>query len=50
LVEEVYTDRANTDALVKLKSAENAPYIVSAAIVRDALADVVVLDCDSVEI
>jgi exosome complex RNA-binding protein Rrp42 (RNase PH superfamily) len=50
LVEEVYTDRANTDALVKLKSAESAPYIVSVAIVRDALTDVVVLDCDSVEI
>jgi exosome complex RNA-binding protein Rrp42 (RNase PH superfamily) len=50
LVEEVYTDRANTDALVKLKSACDAPYIVSVAIVRDAQADMVVLDCDSVEI
>ena len=36
LVEEVYTDRANTDALVKLKSARDAPYIVSVAVVRDA--------------
>ena len=48
LVEEVYTDRQNADSLQSLKSALNAPHVISVAILREP--DVVVLDVDSVEI
>ncbi len=50
LVEEVYTDRQNTDQLLSLPSVKHAPFIVSAAVVRDAQKDLVILDLDSVEI
>lgn len=35
LVEEIYTDKSNTDQLVELKSAKEAPYVVSIGLVRD---------------
>jgi exosome complex RNA-binding protein Rrp42 (RNase PH superfamily) len=49
LVEEIYTDRQNTDQTQKLKSAEQAPYVVSVALVHDTDRDIVVLDADATE-
>lgn len=50
LVEEIYTDRENTDQTVELKSANEAPVIVSVALVHDSDRDIVVHDVDAVEI
>ena len=51
LVEEVYTDKDNTDQLQLIKSAGAAPFIISIAVLRDEVdGDLVVLDCDSIEI
>ena len=50
MVEEIYTDKDNTDQLVTLKSAARAPYIVTVAVMRDARGDdIVIMDCDSLE-
>ena len=51
LLEEVYTDKDNTDQLVQVESAQEAPFVISIGVVRDAEdGDLVVLDCDGVEI
>lgn len=53
LVEEVYLDKENTDQLLQLRSTANAPYVISVAVCSDqgtGEGDVVVLDCDSIEI
>ena len=51
LVEEVYTDKDNTDQLQLIKSAGAAPFVISVAVLRDEVdGDLVVLDCDSIEI
>ena len=50
LVEEVYTDRQNTDQLLSLPSVKQSPFVVSVAVVRDDQQDLVILDFDSVEI
>ena len=51
LVEEVYTDKDNTDQLQLIKSASIAPFVISIAVLRDEVdGDLVVLDCDSLEI
>ena len=51
LFEEVYTDKDNTDQLIEIKSAKDAPFVVSVGVIRDAVdGDLVVLDCDQVEI
>jgi hypothetical protein len=34
LVEEIYPDKANTDAQIELSSVRNSPYIVSIALMR----------------
>ncbi len=36
LAEEVYTDRDNTDKLLKLQTTEKAPFIVSVGVMRDS--------------
>jgi hypothetical protein len=50
LVEEIYPDKANTDALVLLPSVQDSPFIVSIGIMRDQQQDIVVLDVDAFEI
>ena len=51
LLEEVYTDKDNTDQLVSISSTKSMPFVVSIAILRDEIdGDLIVLDCDSVEI
>ena len=50
LVEEIYPDKANTDALVLLPSVQDSPFIVSIGIMRDQQQDIVVLDVDEFEI
>ena len=50
LVEEIYTDKDNTDQLIKVKSAQKAPFIISVALMRDSEQDIVVLDVDQTEI
>ena len=51
LLEEVYTDKDNTDQLTGVDSAKEAPFVVSVGVVRDAEdGDLVVLDCDETEI
>ena len=51
LFEEVYTDKDNTDQLQLIKSAREAPFVISIAVLRDEVdGDLVVLDCDSIEI
>ena len=47
LLAEVYTDKDNTDQLVKLESTAQAPFVISVGVTRDAVdGDLVVLDCD----
>lgn len=51
LVEEVYPDKDNTDQLVMLKSAQNAPFVVTVGLLRDEVdGDLIVLDCDETEV
>ena len=50
LVEDIYPDKANTDALLQISSAQDAPFIVSIALMRDQQQDIVVLDVDAFEI
>jgi len=51
LLEEVYTDKDNTDQLQSISSTQSMPFIVSVGVMRDEVdGDLVVLDCDSVEI
>ena len=51
LLEEVYTDKDNTDQLQQIDSASSMPFVVSVGVIRDEVdGDLVVLDCDSVEI
>lgn len=50
LIEEMYEDQENTDKLERLKSASNAPYLISVAFVREEVEDTVLLDCDDLEI
>ena len=50
LVEEIYPDKANTDALQEITSTRDSPFIVSVALMRDQQQDIVVLDVDAFEI
>ena len=51
LLEEVYTDKENTDQLMNIKSTASMPFVVSVALLRDENeGDLIVLDCDNVEI
>jgi hypothetical protein len=51
LTEEIYEDQDNTDSLKSLKSAAQAPYILSIGFARNpAGEDSIVIDCDEVEL
>lgn len=51
LMEEVYTDKDNTDQLLQISSTSSMPFVVSVGVLRDEVdGDLIVLDCDSVEI
>lgn len=51
LMEEVYADKDNTDQLQTIASTQNMPHVISVAVLRDEIdGDLIVLDCDSVEI
>lgn len=50
-MEEVYTDKDNTDQLQTITSSAQMPFVVSVGVLRDEVdGDLIVLDCDSVEI
>ena len=50
LTEEIYEDQDNTDRLERLRSAPNAPYVISIGFIRDETEDTIVLDADEYEI
>jgi hypothetical protein len=50
LTEEIYEDQENTDKLERLRSASDAPYLISIGFIRDEVEDTVVLDADDYEI
>lgn len=51
LTEEIYEDQENTDTVKRIKSAQNAPYVLSLGFVRNAAGeDSIVIDGDDVEL
>ena len=51
LTEEIYEDQENTDTIKHLKSAQNAPYVLSIGFVRNAAGeDSIVVDGDDIEL
>lgn len=51
LTEEIYEDQENTDTVKHIKSAQNAPYVLSLGFVRNAAGeDSIIIDGDDVEL
>jgi len=53
LVEEIYTDKDNTDSVSKLVSSENCPFVVSLGIIRNVNGEdekpIILVDADPTE-